>query len=304
MKPEETVSVRVTHRFAASAERVFDAWLDPSKVCKFLFATATGQIVRADIDARVGGRFTIVDRRNGEDVEHVGTYVAIERPRRLVFDLSVPKYSSDESRVEIEIQPLAHGCELTLVQHMPGRYADVKGRSQDGWRRILGMLEEIVPAAEPSCGAGLAQHATVPTKIAPMFAALATLGFVVLVAMRVIVPVVRTDDPRSPVSALAHLPTDMRQGRVLNDYSFSGYLIWTGIKVFIDSRADFYGDNSVKNYAAIAAGDRDALAESLSHSRARWTIFATGTVMAKLMDGMPEWRRVYIDKLAVIHVHD
>jgi len=138
----------------------------------------------------------------------------------------------------------------------------------------------------------------------PMFAALATLGFVVLVAMRVIVPVVRTDDPRSPVSALAHLPTDMRQGRVLNDYSFSGYLIWTGIKVFIDSRADFYGDNSVKNYAAIAAGDRDALAESLSHSRARWTIFATGTVMAKLMDGMPEWRRVYIDKLAVIHVHD
>jgi len=173
MKPEETVSVRVTHRFAASAERVFDAWLDPSKVCKFLFATATGQIVRADIDARVGGRFTIVDRRNGEDVEHLGTYVAIERPRRLVFDLSVPKYSSDESRVEIEIQPLAHGCELTLVQHMPGRYADVKGRSQDGWRRILGMLEEIVPAAEPSCGAGLAQHATVPTKIAPMFAALA-----------------------------------------------------------------------------------------------------------------------------------
>jgi uncharacterized protein YndB with AHSA1/START domain len=173
MKPEETVSVRVTHRFAASAERVFDAWLDPSKVCKFLFATATGQIVRADIDARVGGRFTIVDRRNGEDVEHVGTYIAIERPRRLVFDLSVPKYSSDESRVEIEIQPLTRGCELTLVQHMPGRYAEIKGRTQDGWRRILEMLDEVVPPAQPSCGTGLAQHATVPAKIAPMFAALA-----------------------------------------------------------------------------------------------------------------------------------
>jgi uncharacterized protein YndB with AHSA1/START domain len=173
MKQEETVSVRVTHRFSASAERVFDAWLDPGKVCKFLFATATGQIVRADIDARVGGRFTIVDRRNGEDVEHIGTYVTIERPRRLVFVLSVPKYSSDESRVEIEIQPLASGCELTLVQHMPGRYADVKGRSQDGWRRILEMLDEVVPPAQPSCGAGLAQHATIPAKIAPMFAALA-----------------------------------------------------------------------------------------------------------------------------------
>jgi uncharacterized protein YndB with AHSA1/START domain len=173
MKSRETVSLRVTHRFAASAERVFDAWLDPSKVCKFLFATATGQNVRVEIDARVGGRFTIVDRRNGEDVEHLGTYVVIERPRRLVFDLSVPKYSSDESRVEIDIQPLAQGCELSLVQHMPGRYADVKGRAQDGWRRILDMLDVLVPPAQQSCGAGLAQHAAIPAKIAPMFAALA-----------------------------------------------------------------------------------------------------------------------------------
>lgn len=172
MKTEETVSVRVTHRFVASPERVFDAWLDPNKACNFLFATATGQIVRAEIDGRVGGRFTIVDRRNGEDVEHVGTYIEIERPRRLVFDLSVPKYSSDLSRVEIDIEPLARGCELTLVQHMPGRYAEIKGRSAEGWRRILEMLEQGVPSEQPSCGAGLAQHASVPSKIAALFAAL------------------------------------------------------------------------------------------------------------------------------------
>jgi len=172
MKPEDTVNLRVTHRFAASAERVFDAWLDPSKVCKFLFATATGQIVRADIDARVGGGFTIVDRRNGEDVAHVGTYVELERPRRLVFDLCVPKYSSDTSRVEIDIRPIAEGCELTLVQHMPARFAEVKERSLDGWRRILEMLDSVVPLSAASCGAGLAQHAKIPAKIGSMFAAL------------------------------------------------------------------------------------------------------------------------------------
>jgi uncharacterized protein YndB with AHSA1/START domain len=173
MKPEDTVSVRVTHRFAASPERVFDAWLDPSKVCKFLFATATGQMVRTEIDARVGGGFTIVDRRNGEDIAHFGTYIELERPRRLVFDLTVPKYSAETSRVSIEIQPLAQGCELTLVQHMPAQYAEFKGRTLDGWRRILEMLEEIVPPAQASCGVGLAQHATIPAKIAPMLAALA-----------------------------------------------------------------------------------------------------------------------------------
>lgn len=173
MKPEDTVSVRVTHRFFASAERVYDAWLDPSKACKFLFATATGQIVRTDIDARVGGGFTIVDRRNGEDVEHVGHYVELERPRRLVFDLTVPKYSSDRSRVEVDIRALEDGCELTLVQRMPARYAEVEGRTLDGWRRILDLLEQVVPGDAESCGAGLAQHAPVPAKIAPLFAALA-----------------------------------------------------------------------------------------------------------------------------------
>jgi hypothetical protein len=35
------------------------------------------------------------------------------------------------------------------------------------------MLDELVPPAQPSCGAGLAQHATIPAKIAPLFAALA-----------------------------------------------------------------------------------------------------------------------------------
>jgi hypothetical protein len=133
---------------------------------------------------------------------------------------------------------------------------------------------------------------------------LAALGLAALVIVRLVVPVVRGDDPRSPISALAHLPPDLPQQRVLNDYSFSGYLIWSGVKVFIDSRADFYGDRFVKEYAEIASGDRFALATSLIHYQPRWTIFAPDTPMAKFMDGAPGWRRIYADKLAVIHVRD
>lgn len=137
-----------------------------------------------------------------------------------------------------------------------------------------------------------------------LFGALAALILAVLIAGRLMLPVVRGDDPRAPVSALAHLTPELRQARVLNDYSFSGYLIWTGIKVFIDSRADFYGDDFVKNYAAIAAADRDALAASLNRYHVRWTIFSLDHPMAKMMDTIPGWHRLYSDKLAVIHVHD
>ena len=57
--------VRVAHRFNASPEEVFDAWLDEGTAGKWLFATANEQMVEVEIDAHVGGRFVLIDRRDG-----------------------------------------------------------------------------------------------------------------------------------------------------------------------------------------------------------------------------------------------
>lgn len=57
------IVVRVQHRYRHSAERVFDAWLDPARARRFLYATPEGEIVRCDLDARPGGRWTITDGR-------------------------------------------------------------------------------------------------------------------------------------------------------------------------------------------------------------------------------------------------
>lgn len=134
--------VRVTHHFNASPERVFDAWLDPKTAGTWLFATPTGQMVRVEIDARVGGTFVIVDRRNGEDVEHTGEYLEIDRPRRLVFTFGVPKYSPLFSKVTIEIEAVASGCDLTLTQeNVPDEYL---GRNEKGWIGILVGLAEFI----------------------------------------------------------------------------------------------------------------------------------------------------------------
>jgi len=129
--------VRVTHRFRASAERVFDAWLDPAMARRFLFTTPTGEIVRADIDARVGGTFVLTDRRDGEDVEHTGEYLELDRPRRLAFTFRVPKYSQAEDRVEIEIVPLESGCELTLTHTLAPEAAEWADSAAEGWTGIL-----------------------------------------------------------------------------------------------------------------------------------------------------------------------
>jgi uncharacterized protein YndB with AHSA1/START domain len=129
--------VRVTRRFGASPERVFDAWLDPASARRWMFATRTGLIVHAEIDPRVGGAFRVVDRRDGEDVEHVGTYLELDRPRRIVFTFSVPAYSADADRVTVDIVPLATGSEVTLSHALRPEAAAFARRTEDGWRRML-----------------------------------------------------------------------------------------------------------------------------------------------------------------------
>jgi uncharacterized protein YndB with AHSA1/START domain len=142
MNAAKTVTVKVSRRFQASPERVFDAWLDPAKARRFLFATPTGEVVRADIDARVGGRFLIVDRRDGEDVGHEGEYLEIDRPRRLRFTFGVPKHSKEYSRVTIDITPAAGGCELTLIHE--GVLAEYADKTPDGWNACFDGLAKLL----------------------------------------------------------------------------------------------------------------------------------------------------------------
>jgi uncharacterized protein YndB with AHSA1/START domain len=172
MTPPSSVVARVTHQFDASAERVYDGFLDPADASRFLFATPTGRIVRCEIDARVGGVFTIVDRRHGQDVVHTGTYHALDRPRRIVFTLSVPTYGSGEDTVTIDIVPRAHGCELTLSHGLVAK-AHAQDGAQDGWTAILDVAGELLVDSTPTCGLGLARHATIPSRIATMLDGLA-----------------------------------------------------------------------------------------------------------------------------------
>ena len=142
MADQPTVNVTVTHRFTASAERVFDAWIDPAKAGKWLFSTPDGTIVKIEIDARVGGKFLVVDRRDGVDVDHVGEYVEIDRPRRLVFKFVVPKYTDHWTTVAIDIASFDDGCELTLTHK--GVLTEYADRTTGGWTMMLEGLDEAV----------------------------------------------------------------------------------------------------------------------------------------------------------------
>lgn len=137
------VTVQVRHRYGADVENVFDAFLEPARASRFLFATHGGTMVRADIDARVGGQFNLTDSRNGQNFEHVGEYVEITRPKHLVFTFGVPAFSPLMTKVTIDIAPLPNrGCELTLTHE--GVLEEYREKNVEGWNMILGNLDKVL----------------------------------------------------------------------------------------------------------------------------------------------------------------
>ena len=132
--------IQVRRTIDAPPEAVFDAWLDPSSAGKWLFATRDGEMVRVDIDPQVGGAFAFVDRRDGEDVLHAGTWLELDRPRLLAFTFQVPLYSPEVDRVTVEIAPVGGGSEVVLTHDTRPAPVEDLAKYEHGWGMILGGL--------------------------------------------------------------------------------------------------------------------------------------------------------------------
>jgi len=173
MTSSQTVTARAVRRFPLEPARVFAAWLDPAKIRDW-FGPGLGPMVRIDVDPRVGGTFCWVQRRGDTEVEHIGEYVELDRPRRIVFTFATPP--DPASRVVVDIVPLGGGsgsrggvgsggagrgaggasrdagsagvsagagCEVSVTHEIPSEWAAFVPRSIEAWSKMLDAMAKV-----------------------------------------------------------------------------------------------------------------------------------------------------------------
>jgi hypothetical protein len=123
----------------------------------------------------------------------------------------------------------------------------------------------------------------------------------VLAVGRMTVPVVRVDGQATPLTALAQVPPALVGRPMLNSYDFGGYLIFMGVKPFIDGRSDMYGDAQFRRFLQIRGGDRPSLDAAVRRYGVAWTLLQPDEPLVTVLDGTPGWRRLYADRYAVVH---
>ena len=138
------LSVNINKTIHGPIEKVFDAWLNPKLLAKFMKGMPDKTDTDVEIDAREGGRFTFVMHVDDDKIAHTGEYVEISRPDKLVFTW-VSRYSTiDNSTVTLNFTKIDENRTNISLLHV--KFIDQESRAahEGGWRCILDKLSDII----------------------------------------------------------------------------------------------------------------------------------------------------------------
>ncbi len=142
---EKNVSLTINRTFAAPVEKLYAAWTDPEIIKKWL-APGTTEVVHAETELKVGGRF-LCQMREQDGKMHVtrGVYREIVPNEKVVFTWRW-EGTDNETLVTVTFKPKsANETQLTLIHE---RFADAETRDHhtDGWTKCFIKLESLYAA--------------------------------------------------------------------------------------------------------------------------------------------------------------
>jgi len=133
------LTLNITRLINATPKQLFNAWLDPEMLARFMAPGPDMAVPRVSNNPVVGGRFEIVMKAGDREMPHAGTYREITPHSRLVFTWE-SAMSVDDSTVTLNFRPVDGGTEVNLHQ-VKFQTHQTRDNHENGWGTILGKLE-------------------------------------------------------------------------------------------------------------------------------------------------------------------
>ncbi|MBV8626659.1 MAG: SRPBCC domain-containing protein [Paraburkholderia sp.] len=133
-------SLTLQRRLNASPAKVYGAWTDPAQIAKWWHPRGNN-VIHAEADVRVGGRFRIIMRgQDGEEHDVSGLYREVVPDEKLVFSWAWRSTPERESQVTITLRRDGDATLLTLLHE---QFFDEAARDAHrlGWTDVLDDLE-------------------------------------------------------------------------------------------------------------------------------------------------------------------
>lgn len=155
-------TLQMIREFNVVPEKVFEAWLNPEMMKKWLFTLeGTNQVARNN--PQVGGDWEIIDRRDGKDYRAIGEYLEIDPSKKLVFTFKMPQFSESEDKITVKLKESHGSCEMTFLQdiivphEVSWTTSDIEKAlkeyhdgSEHGWNLMFMGLKELVETGKVS----------------------------------------------------------------------------------------------------------------------------------------------------------
>ncbi len=139
----EQFEVKVTKVIPAPQKDVFEAWLDPEALARFMLPAEGMSSPKVEVDAREGGSFLIVMKAGDKEMPHRGDYLTIQKYERLSFTW-ISAYTIPDSTVTLDLKALSPTeTELTLT-HVGFPNEESCKNHEGGWGKILATLSHVV----------------------------------------------------------------------------------------------------------------------------------------------------------------
>ena len=112
----------------------------------------------------------------------------------------------------------------------------------------------------------------------------------------------QTESDSFPKAAVDWILSNRPSGNIFNSYGWGGYLIWRAYpeyKVFIDGRADVYGDSFLYDYMTIYRSE-PGWEDKLKNQGVQTVIVEPNAPLANTLLASQSWKIVFEDKISVI----